>query len=206
MHVAWSWEGAQRHVKGKAAARGAPWTLARGTGRLSGHGGLRHRLLSGGWGGGRAGGARSASLAQLAQPHGSCWCPKPRARERTWACSSRAQVAGLGRRQIVSVAAGKHHMVVATSAGELFTWCVWRPPMHAMSLMAVLYARQPTEVPHPCVCMVQLGVACSTAKPLVVPQMHACVHAPVFSCHASLHAPAHDACWPPPAPLCRCCG
>ncbi|MEW5302947.1 MAG: hypothetical protein WDW36_005684 [Sanguina aurantia] len=32
------------------------------------------------------------------------------------------QVAGLGRRAVVSVAAGKHHMVAATSAGELFTW------------------------------------------------------------------------------------
>ncbi|KXZ47089.1 hypothetical protein GPECTOR_38g326 [Gonium pectorale] len=32
------------------------------------------------------------------------------------------QVAGLGRRQVVSVAAAKHHMLVATSTGDLWTW------------------------------------------------------------------------------------
>ncbi|GLI64055.1 hypothetical protein VaNZ11_007220 [Volvox africanus] len=32
------------------------------------------------------------------------------------------QVAGLGRRVVVSVAAGKHHMVVATSTGDIWSW------------------------------------------------------------------------------------
>ena len=32
------------------------------------------------------------------------------------------QVSGLGRRQVVAVAAAKHHMLAATSAGELWSW------------------------------------------------------------------------------------
>ncbi|GIL45680.1 hypothetical protein Vafri_2878 [Volvox africanus] len=32
------------------------------------------------------------------------------------------QVAGLGRRVVISVAAGKHHMVVATSTGDIWSW------------------------------------------------------------------------------------
>jgi inhibitor of Bruton tyrosine kinase len=31
-------------------------------------------------------------------------------------------VAGLGRKRVIAVAAGKHHTVAVTSAGEVFTW------------------------------------------------------------------------------------
>ncbi len=31
-------------------------------------------------------------------------------------------VAGLGKRAVVAVAAGKHHMLCATSSGEVFSW------------------------------------------------------------------------------------
>lgn len=34
----------------------------------------------------------------------------------------RLQVSGLGRRVVVSVAAAKHHMLAATSSGELWSW------------------------------------------------------------------------------------